>query len=67
MTDWASKGGNVPTSYGAILRIQGNYIPEMRSSHTNHMDSYFISVDADGGLYSGTAVNNAYNVTWTAK
>lgn len=63
--DWRNAGGNAPFTYGAIIRLSGNYDPSMYVTPTNHSDTYFLAVPFNVNyIMRGASVNNAQDVTW---
>lgn len=72
ITQWFSSGSTVDiyseavppstSAYGASIRIRGD--GKRSASSTN--DTYWLGVDSNGGLYSGTQLNGASSITWTS-
>lgn len=56
-----NNGNTMPADYGGFVRILGNSWPKSFIK-----DSYYLGVASDGTAYSGTQINGATQITWTA-
>lgn len=56
-----NNGNTMPADYGGFVRISGNSWPKSFIK-----DTYYLGVASDGTAYSGTQINGATQITWTA-
>lgn len=60
-TEKYNHGNTMPADYGGFVRISGYSWPK---NFVN--DTYYLGVASDGAVYSGTQINGAAQITWTA-
>lgn len=49
----------LPFSWGCIIHVAGTSLPGYYDT-----DTYYISIDSNGMVYSGTQINGAVWITW---